>query len=82
MRSIVISSVIIAIALTICGILYFPYRYKSAFEADQQCHYEKSITYSEKSTIECDHDLETRQWILFENSLANNPARVISRFRY
>ena len=73
---------IVAFSLIIYGLFYLSFGYKSAFEADQQCHFEKSRTYSEESSIDCDHDLETRQWILFEDGLGDNPARVIKRFRY
>ncbi len=56
--------------------------YKSAFEADQQCHYLLNTEYSNTSDYGCDHDLETRQWLLFKIGENKNPSSVIKRFRY
>ncbi len=82
MKKNLIGFTILAIALIAYGIFYFFGRYKSAFEADQQCHYQKYIANVEATKIDCDHDLETRQWILFEIGENNSPAKVITRFRY
>ncbi|WP_269623336.1 hypothetical protein [Prochlorococcus marinus] len=60
---------------------FFP-DYKSAFEADQQCHYEALSLFEVEGTLECDHDLETRQWILFSAGKNNEKATVFKRFRY
>ena len=83
MRLRLIFSICIAIFLMAFCVFYYSSRYKSAFEADQECHYELS-TYDTASSniLGCDHDLETKQWILFENQEANNPAKVLKRFRY
>ena len=73
------------ILFTLSVILYSIYYftgYKSAFEADQSCHYEMSIRYADSSELGCDHDLETRQWILFEKNHDSLPASVLKRFRY
>jgi len=78
----VISIVFLAVLSFAVGIFYFSNRYKSAFEADQQCHSEMLINHSENSRVNCDHDLETRQWILFENGTDGEPAMVLNRFRY
>ena len=56
--------------------------YRSAFEADQACHAEKWQSYADAKGFGCDHDLETKQWILFEVSQEHEPAQVIKRFRY
>tara|TARA_Y100001968_G_C19140428_1_gene611162 strand:+ start:528 stop:767 length:240 start_codon:yes stop_codon:yes gene_type:complete len=77
------------IALLICfsfififGLTYYFTGYRSAFEADQQCHYLLKNDYAKEVTFGCDHDLETRQWILFEAGKDLESARVIKRFRY
>ena len=60
---------------------YFTH-YRSAFEADQKCHYEL-LAFSDSTTIVgCDHDIETKQWILFEKSHTASIAHVIKRYRY
>ncbi len=56
--------------------------YRSAFEADQACHSEKWSSYGDNATFDCDHDLETNQWILYEALPDHMPAQVIKRFRY
>ncbi len=81
MKVSIILSVIILVILGLVGFFIFP-RYGSAFEADQACHSELSINYESKIIFGCDHDLETRQWILFETQLGKEPAKVIRRFRY
>ena len=66
----------------IFGVLVFKPAYKSAFEADQQCHFEMSNLSVEKKSLGCDHDLETSQWILYQISPDHQPALVLERFRY
>ena len=56
--------------------------YRSAFEADQECHYQALTLLQEKGKLECDHDLETRQWILFSAGENNQKANVLKRFSY
>ena len=62
--------------------VYFLTSYRSAFEADQACHYEKWLNYKDDQSFGCDHDLETQQWILFEEGRDHSAAKVIQRFRY
>ena len=62
-------------------VLYWFISFDSAFEADQSCHYYLNQS-SDTSNLGCDHDLETHQWILYENQLDPEPAKVIKRFRY
>tara|TARA_B100000965_G_C19186601_1_gene581228 strand:- start:331 stop:570 length:240 start_codon:yes stop_codon:yes gene_type:complete len=66
----------------ILGILYFFTGYKSAFEADQQCHYEMRLKSVELDGLDCDHDLETNQWLLYRKGINNEPAQVMQRYRY
>ncbi len=66
----------------IVGLLYFFTGYNSAFEADQQCHYQKSSFEEDYKTLGCDHDIETRQWILYNLNDDNLPAEVLKRFKY
>lgn len=73
--------VITVISLFIAFVLFFT-SYRSAFEADQACHFEKRNIYQDKAEFGCDHDLETHQWILFETGLNDRPAMVVKRFRY
>ena len=76
----IVFSILICL-FSISGILFFKPDYKSAFEADQSCH-EILRAYSQDVKYGCDHDLETRQWLLFQDDLENEPAKVIQRFRY
>ena len=72
---------IVFIALVI-GYWYFFTGYKSAFEADQQCHYELRLKSTELEGLGCDHDIETNQWILFQKGMNEKPSQVIERYRY
>ena len=66
----------------IAGFLYFFSGYKSAFEADQQCHYEMRLKSIELNGLGCDHDLETNQWLLYQEGINEQPSKVIERYRY
>ncbi len=79
MKLVIVSISLIAI---IIGFIYFFTGYKSAFEADQQCHYEMELKSSELDGLGCDHDLETKQWLLYEKSSNDLPAKVLERYRY
>tara|TARA_Y100001968_G_C19333146_1_gene705375 strand:- start:877 stop:1116 length:240 start_codon:yes stop_codon:yes gene_type:complete len=79
MRLVVISLFFIGITLFS---VYYLTGYRSAFEADQACHYEMNVNYSGATGIGCDHDLETRQWILYTGKEENAIAHVVKRFRY
>tara|TARA_B100000700_G_C14408783_1_gene562652 strand:- start:144 stop:383 length:240 start_codon:yes stop_codon:yes gene_type:complete len=72
----------IALIGIIIGFLYFFTGYKSAFEADQQCHYEMILKSSELDDLGCDHDLETHQWILYMKGINDQPSQVVERYRY
>ena len=61
---------------------YFFTGYKSAFEADQQCHYEMILKSVEFDGLGCDHDLETNQWLLYQKGNDGKPSKVIERYRY
>ena len=71
------------LSLVLIGLsTYFLTGYDSAFEADQLCHYELS-NFSDKSVnLDCDHDTETHQWILYETQENSEPAKIIKKFRY
>ena len=71
------------LSLIIAGFLiYFITGYDSAFEADQECH-SYIINFSEQSgSLDCDHDTETHQWILYETQENSEPAKIIKKFRY
>ena len=73
---------ILALIAVIVGFLYFFTGYKSAFEADQQCHYEMRLKSVELQGLGCDHDLETKQWLLYQTGTDGQPSKVINRFRY
>ena len=73
---------IIALITLIIGYLYFFTGYKSAFEADQQCHYDMRLKSAEIENLGCDHDLETNQWLLYQNGIYDQPSQVIERYRY
>ena len=72
----------ILLIVIIFGFFYFFTGYKSAFEADQQCHYEMKLKSGELEGLGCDHDLETNQWLLYQNGINDQPSRVIERYRY
>ena len=76
------SFALISLILIILGCLYFFTGYKSAFEADQQCHYELSLKSAELEGLGCDHDLETNQWILYQQGINDKPSQVVQRYRY
>ncbi len=56
--------------------------YRSAFEADQACHFDILQSAIEDGTLGCDHDLETRQWLLYNKGSEVKSATVIKRYRY
>ena len=74
--------VFISLIAVIISFLYFFTGYKSAFEADQQCHYEMRLKSVELDGLGCDHDIETNQWLLYRNELNDQPSQVIQRYRY
>ena len=74
--------VLISLVAIIIGYLYFFTGYKSAFEADQQCHYELRLKSNELEGLGCDHDLETNQWILYQEGIDDEPSQVVQRYRY
>ena len=73
---------LISLIAIIVGFLYFFKGYKSAFEADQQCHYEMRLKSVELDGLGCDHDLETNQWLLYRKGVTDQPSQVIERYRY
>ncbi len=67
-------------ALILAGLLiYFLTGYDSAFEADQDCHSLLANFEAESINYDCDHDIETHQWILYQDI---KPAKIIKKFRY
>ena len=66
----------------VIGLYYYLTGYPSAFEADQKCHSILLTNFSEDGEHGCDHDLETRQWILYEKGEDLSAAKVLKRFRY
>jgi len=77
-----ITIVLMSLIAIILGYLYFFTGYKSAFEADQQCHYELRLRSGDLEGLGCDHDLETDQWILFQKGINDEPSQVVERYRY
>ena len=73
---------LISLIALIAGFFYFFTGYNSAFEADQQCHYDLRLQSVELEGLGCDHDLETNQWILYQKGINDNPAQVVERYRY
>ena len=63
-------------------LIYFFTGYDSAFEADQSCHSEISEISGQYGSLDCDHDTETHQWILYETQDNSEPAKIIKKFRY
>ncbi len=73
---------IISLLVLILGFIYLFTGYNSAFEADQQCHYELRLQSVELEGLGCDHDLETKQWLLYQKGINDQPSKVIKRYRY
>ena len=73
---------LISLIAIILGFLYYFTGYQSAFEADQQCHYEMRLKSQELDELACDHDLETNQWLLYRNGVNGQPSQVLERYRY
>ena len=73
---------LISLLITSFIAYYFLTGYRSAFEADQACHSEKWNSYGENESFGCDHDLETNQWLLYEELPDHTPSKIIRRFRY
>ena len=63
-------------------VIYFLTGYDSAFEADQYCHSNLSSYDNLPGNYDCDHDIETHQWILYESNETKEPAKIIKKFRY
>ena len=77
----ILFSVLLCSLILLGGLIYLR-GYRSAFEADKQCHFDKFAEYKDSAEYGCDHDLETRQWILFRIGDENAPATVLKRYRY
>ncbi len=77
-----ITIIIFSLFLIFLGSIYFYYGYKSAFEADQQCHYDMRLQSIEIDGLGCDHDMETNQWLLFQVGVNDQPSKVLKRYRY
>ena len=73
----------VIVSITLIGFLvYFLTGYDSAFEADQLCHSSLSNFSDQSGNFDCDHDIETHQWILYETLDNSQPAIIIKKFRY
>ena len=72
----------VSLTVIIVSFLYFFTGYQSAFEADQQCHYEMKLKSMDLEGLGCDHDLETNQWLLYQKGINDQPSHVIARYRY
>ena len=78
-----LATLLIVLSTLILVSIFWFIGYRSAFEADQACHeslQDKRVNYQE--ILGCDHDTETRQWILYKESSENEAAKVIKRFKY
>ena len=81
MKIINFSLIFFVLALVIL-IIYNLISFGSAFEADQQCHYDLIEMFDGSEQAGCDHDTETNQWILFKKQSDSLPAKVVKRYRY
>ena len=73
----------LVLSLIVVGFLiYFLTGFDSAFEADQSCHASLSNLSNQLGNFDCDHDIETHQWILYETQDSSEPAKIIKKFRY
>lgn len=77
------AGIIVGTLVAFVAILFFIFTgYQSAFEADQACHYAKWENHKDNPKFDCDHDLETKQWILYQSGENHTAAKVLQRFRY
>ena len=73
----------VVLSFTLVGFsIYFLTGYDSAFEADQSCHSYLSNLPDPSGSLDCDHDTETHQWILYEAKDNSEPAKIIKKYRY
>ena len=71
------------ISVMVVGFLiYFLTGYDSAFEADQSCHSYILYFSDQSASLDCDHDTETHQWILYDTQDNLEPAKIIKKYRY
>ena len=77
-----ITIIIFSLFLFVLATIYFSFGYKSAFEADQQCHYQMRLESVQLDGLGCDHDIETNQWLLFQLGVNDQPSKVLKRYRY
>ncbi len=77
-----IVAIVAGLSLIIFTGVHFFSGFRSAFEADQACHEDITNAYNEEINTGCDHDLETRQWILYQKLDEKVAAKVIKRYRY
>ena len=82
MKIFTVISCLLLVLISIFSTAYFKPEYESAFEADQQCHFDMSILKVDKPNLGCDHDTETRQCLLFDDERVNQPAEVVKRYKY
>ena len=82
MKVINLISQVFFLLVLIIFLIYFLTGYDSAFEADQYCHSYLSSYDDLPGTYGCDHDTETHQWILYESSDNQQPAKIVKKFRY
>ena len=76
-----VASLITVLALTL-SFFYYSSGYRSAFEADQACHFDTIHYLNEEIKLYCDHDTETRQWLLYQKEAPVEKATVVKRYRY
>ena len=77
----ILISLVVSVVLIVSSYYLF-FTYRSAFEADQQCHFDMKVKFNDLLETGCDHDMETSQWILFQKGDEDNPSKVIRRYRY
>ena len=82
MKIYTVISCLVLVLISILTTAYSNPEYESAFEADQQCHFDMSTLKIDKPNLGCDHDTETRQWLLFDDERVNQPAEVVKRYKY
>lgn len=80
----IVGLIVVAFTLVAIGIASFLFLtgYRSAFEADQACHALQWDKFKDKPGYGCDHDIETRQWLLFRKGEDHIAADIVARFRY
>ncbi len=77
-------TLVFIVLVAILGVfLFFHFaKFKSAFEADKRCHQDINNEKNNINSLKCDHDFETRQWILYSLDDKSSEYQIYKRYYY